>query len=499
MTNHNKTKTQKPFIKKFEEDGVLYIFDVNTNQIIEVEQPIYDLIDFFTGADTPPDDSPLNTTYSKQEITHYLDQIKQAHIQNGLFSDFRPSVVSLGLSEANDVRKLHRDYGLNQLILELTRECNLNCGYCSTSGKYYTRAEGTPVHMSWSQCKQAVDFFCKQAGNSRPPAITFYGGEPLLRFDLIQQTVSYVREHYQEQNTQFNLTTNGTLLNEAKMAYFIENNISLRISLDGPESVNDRYRVFKDGNGTYTTIMKSLAAIKEKNPTYFSSRISISGVLAPPFHQIDDILDFYSSHETLKEIRKSIRSNPVSTGDTTFVEDYHMENEGDHFPEVVKKLTARLKSAILKKDLSGLTIEKMQTFSSLQNLARNPIQKVHDFSVPIGACHIGLRRVFVRVSGDFYICERSGNNYLIGNLETGFDYDRIAAFYVKFAAALEDCKECWALNYCERCWIMVGDLDKFKGAEKEKFCTMSKTILENAFKLYVQLLKENPACMEVFR
>jgi uncharacterized protein len=471
----DKIKIKKPFIKKFKDDGDFYLFDVNTNQVIEVEQPVYDLIDSFNGKDVAPDVSALHSVYSKQEIKHYMEQIKQAHDNDGLFSGYRPSLVTMGILEAEDVRKLHRDHGLNQLILELTRECNLNCGYCSTSGKYYSRPKDAVIHMDWRRCKAVLDFFCQRAGGSRRPVISFYGGEPLLRFDLIKQAVSHVKKHYKEKNFQFSMTTNGTLLDKEKIRYLIDNDFTVSVSLDGPEPVNDRYRLFKDGSGAFTTIMKNLASIKETDPEYFSS------------------------HEALKEIKRSIRSSPVSTGDTTFIEDYGLEAEGARFPEVAKKLTARLKSAILKKDLSRITIEKMRVFAALTNLAHRAIKKLDEYSYPIGACHIGLRRVFVDISGDFYVCERDNGNYKIGNLETGFDYDRIADFYVKFEAVFQECKDCWAQNYCERCWVVVGNLDTFTGEEKEKFCNMNKTIIENAFKLYVQLLKENPDCMVVFR
>ena len=110
-----------------------------------------------------------------------------------------------------------------------------------------------------------------------------------------------------------------------------------------------------------------------------------------------------------------------------------------------------------------------------------------------------MKRVFVNTSGDFFICERAGYDYKIGCIDHGFDYERIAYYYRKLDEVLESCKDCWAINLCERCWAAIGNLDEFKGKEKEKFCTMNKKIIEKAFKVYVQLLREDPDCLKVFK
>jgi uncharacterized protein len=154
---------------------------------------------------------------------------------------------------------------------------------------------------------------------------------------------------------------------------------------------------------------------------------------------------------------------------------------------------------ILARDLSNLTIEKSTIHSILKNLARKPIKRLHEHSQPLGACHIGLRRVFVRTNGDFYVCERSGDDYKIGSVDTGFDYETIAGYYRKLEEVLADCRNCWAISYCDRCWAVMGDIYKFIGEEKEKFCSYQKTLIEKAFKAYTELLREDPDCLKVLK
>ncbi|MCP5107183.1 MAG: radical SAM protein, partial [bacterium] len=468
-----------PFIKKFKHHGLCYIYDVNTNQIVEIDQPVYDIIDQYGENNGGQIDPKLKT------------QIENARKEYGLFSDFRPKIVSMGVRGADSVKKLHQKYGLNQLLLELTTDCNLNCRYCNTSGKYAPEGAHNN-HMTWETCKKAVDFFCARAQSEEEPAISFYGGEPVKRFDLIKKTVHYVKQTHGPGKYHFNLTTNGTLLNKEMIDFFIRNDFLLAVSLDGPESVTDRYRLTRDGKGAFHTIMKNLEFLESYNNDYYSRNVSISGVLAPPFDNIDDILDFFSTNQTLAPLKANgaIRSSLVNTAGTSFIKDFDLESSLEGYKNVFNIFIQRLKAAVLGNRLTDLTIEKNDVHSILRNLAKRPIKKQHECSQPLGACHIGLRRLFVKTGGVFQICERAGDQYTIGHIDTGFDYERIAGYYRKFEEVLSDCRDCWALNHCERCWVHVGNLDQFTGKKKEEFCTSSKQTIETAFNVYTGLLSQ---------
>lgn len=250
----------KPFIKKFSDGGFYYVYDVNTNRIIEVEKPVYDIIDEYDDDNAGEIYAAYKGIYQISVLKHSIEEIKNAIMEQGLFSNFRPEKVALGARTSEEVKKLHEN-GLHQILLEITRECNHNCGYCSTSGKYANQGK-SPNYMSEMTCRHAVDFFCERAFNSEKPFISFYGGEPLLRFDLIRNTVAYVNKRHGKNKFNFNLTTNGTRLNKKIMDFLIENDIRLMVSLDGPQKINDRYRRFKNGKGTFNRIMKNLEFLK---------------------------------------------------------------------------------------------------------------------------------------------------------------------------------------------------------------------------------------------
>jgi uncharacterized protein len=491
----------KPFIKKFKHNGLFFIYDVNTNQIVEVEKVVYDIIDDYEDKNARLIEAKYKGIYSIPELSSTIERIEDARKKNGLFSNFRPKKVTMGLRRVEAIKEFHSKTGITQMLLEITRACNLKCLYCPTSGKYADTVSGQS-HMSKEICLKAVDFFCQRSRHSRDPFISFYGGEPLLKFDLIKETVQYVKKKYDTGKYRFNITTNGTLLDKEIIDFFIDNNFYLMISIDGPEQINDRYRIFrKNGMGTYRTIMRNLEFLRNYNIDYYSQDVSISSVLAPPFDDVDETLNFFSKDKTLSDInaRGRIRSNLVDTRGTTFIEDFNLEESIMELKSVNNKFLQRLKRSILGDHLERLTIEKGNPiYSILQNLAKKPIKRLRDFVQPLSACHIGLRRIFVRTNGDFYICERSGDDYKIGCIGTGFDFEKIAGYYRKFEEVLEDCRNCWAVTHCERCWAQVGNPDDFTGKKKEEFCSYNKQMVESAFKVYTELLSKDPDCFKVF-
>jgi uncharacterized protein len=410
----------KPFIKKFCDSGFFYIYDVNTNQVVEVEKPVFTIIDEFVDDKVQSVDSSSEENYKPRNINQIMDKIKKAKSEYGLFSNFKPKHVTMGLKTADGVRQIHSK-GLKQMVIEITRDCSLNCAYCPTSGKY-SHPETFKTHMSRETCRTAVDFFCERTLNSEETYITFYGGEPLLSFELIRETVNYVKKKYDKKKIVFNLTTNATLFTKEILDFFIENNFYILVSLDGPKQINDRYRRFKNGKGTFNRIMKNLKSLKEYNKQYFLRRVSISSVLAPPYDKIEETIDFFSNDKTLDEIKDKIKSNLVDTRDTSFIEDFNLKESVKDYSTVSNKFIERLKNAILNNYLNHLTIEKTQIFNILYNLSMKPIKKLYDFVTPLGACHIAMRRVFVTTNGDFYICERAGDK--TGDGALFFDFFR---------------------------------------------------------------------------
>lgn len=475
------------------------MFDVNSNRVVEVDKEVYDIIQDFEDKGEELLLNRYKDVYPPEVIKKNFQLIRDTKQEQGLFSSFRPDKITLGARRPEHIKKIH-SHGLQQLLLELTRDCNLKCCYCNVSGKYAPK-NPPALHMSPDLCIKAVDFFLDKASTSQvqAPAVSFYGGEPLLKFDLIKEVVHYVEKKWTHGNCGFSLTTNGTLINKEMIDFFAGRDFSIMVSLDGPREIHDRYRVSKDGRSSFDRVMENLKFIKQYNYDYYSKNVSIFSVLTPPF-QIHDIIDFFMTDKTLEPLRKAgkIRATLVDTAETSFEEDFNLSSGMKEFRDVYDTLVERLKKLIIENKYEEIIYERVTIYTILFNIARRASGNLFEQVTPKGACHIGLRRVFVSTAGDFYICERAGYRYNIGNINSGFDYDRIAGYYRKLEEVLEDCRYCWALNYCERCWVQLGNLDDFSGEQKETFCKGQKKVILEALRAYVDLLNQDPDCLKRF-
>lgn len=491
---------KKPFIKKFKVDNDCYVFDVNTNRILKLDKISYDISGEFEDDKIEKIVEKFKHLYQESDILKSIEGIKEARKKEGVFSNFRPEKVTYGIESTSQIKKI-LDSKLNQIILEITNNCNLGCKYCSASGEYADHKCHTNNDMTIETAKKAVDFFIENNKNAQYHFIGFYGGEPLLRFDLIKEVVKFVKNKTNLDYT-FSLTTNGTLFNKEIVSFFVKNDISILISLDGPKDLHDRYRVFKDGKGTFDTIIENLKMIKKYDKKYFSDKVSFNCVIAPPY-EIGKTTDFFSNNDIFKIPGgiSYIRPSFVRTEDTSFIEDFNLAEFEKERATAYNKLLNRLKNAFINKHYEQLNIEKEIFFSAFYNIARRPMSKKPGERIPhFGACFMGLRRVYVSPSGDFFICERGGTyDYKIGDTRNGFDYDTMVDFYLKFDSIFADCKNCWALLHCERCFASAGDIKSLTGEKKANFCAARRATIERHFQVYCEILNENPDAFQVVK
>ncbi len=145
----------------------------------------------------------------------------------------------------------------------------MGCRYCAFSGQYHFTRTHSGASMSLDVAQQAVDAFVNgaKASSRNPyhPAVTFYGGEPLVRFDLVKQLIEYARARYGPLLS-FSLSTNGLLLDEATGDFLAGHWVSLALSLDGPKQVHDRNRVDTFDNGTFDRVFANVRAFRLRHP-----------------------------------------------------------------------------------------------------------------------------------------------------------------------------------------------------------------------------------------
>lgn len=485
---------RKPFIKKIKTGKNYYIYDVNSNELIRVNRVIYDIIDHIGAGGPERVIEKFKHKYEVDEILRYYESLKKAEREHNYFSVHRPEISS-GFKSEKDLEYVLNS-NLNQLILELTARCNHRCGYCAFSGRYSFKRTHEEKDMSFEIAKKAVDYFLSgshkesvESGEGRNGAITFYGGEPLLRFDLIKAVVEFTKEKGAFEQFRFSLTTNGTVLNDEIIDYFVTNGISILISLDGPKMYHDRYRVFKNGEGTFDVILNTLKRIKRYSPEYFENSISFNAVVSPPY-DMDAIIDFFCKRKFFEPFRNKTAVNFVDSYETSFFADFDLEKERENLRGELERLLNRYKRSLVRGTHEQLTIEKQLFLEDFHTIACRPREFLGNSIPPLGSCIPGQRRLFVNTSGNFYMCERVGSNFEIGNVDDGFNCKRICEFYKMYDDFFKDCGHCWALRLCKKCFNSVRRGRDFDVRRKEEMCLKKLKHIEKNLVTFCEIVEE---------
>lgn len=256
----------KPFVHMLKTPLAKYAFDVNTNQLIQVNEELYDYL-------KKSSDASISSAAKKQ-----LDFLTS----HGYLSSKHPKKMK---HYQSDLLEYQLNENVAQVTLQVTQQCNFRCSYCPyTTAEFDVQRKHNSNTMSYETAKAAVDFFAEHSANQNDVCVGFYGGEPLLEYDLIKAMVEYSEKIFKGKNLTFTVTTNGSLFTPENVKFFNEHNFNVMISLDGPPEVHDRSRKFAaTGMGTFSVIAKNIQMIKEDFPEFFN-KISFNIVIDPRYH-----------------------------------------------------------------------------------------------------------------------------------------------------------------------------------------------------------------------
>ena len=264
------------FVKYQTRAGNCYVYDPRTNEVIRVEEAIYQILDDYHVLDQD-EIIAKNQANGEAVVRMALAQL-DALQSSGILCDHPPQLTRRaewircqGTTESLDEFLRHRR---RLLTLELTQQCNLRCDYCCFGEHYPQTRRPSTSPMSFETARKAVTAFI----NHRPKraGIGFYGGEPLLEFDLLKQIVLFAEEQAGQFATSvgFSITTNGTLLTDEKIHFLAQHEFSVLVSLDGDKKSHDRYRIFRNQNrpekriGSFDTVIKNMTRFVELYPEY---------------------------------------------------------------------------------------------------------------------------------------------------------------------------------------------------------------------------------------
>jgi uncharacterized protein len=476
-----------PLIKKFCTEKSSYIYDVNTNEIVSVDSVLYDVVDFYglySGQDLR---SRFSGVYTADLLKEAKRKLALAKKEEGLFSTHRPS--SLDYYKNMEAVEGMLAHGMQQLILEVTDRCNLRCRYCIYSVHYpHTRVHGTRT-MPLETALKAIELFMAHNQDTAEPALTFYGGEPLLALPLLKKIVDYLKRNY-TRNVRMNLTTNGTLLFEEAARFLKENDIAIVVSLDGPKDIHDSMRVYANGTGTFEVILHNLRNLKKNYPEYYDEKVGIRTTLAC-VDAAETIRDFFIS-DTILFKDKMILTGFVDTVDT----DLFTRNIVDiNDKGAIARLSAVFHEAILKQVPIDPFLDSL-FMRSLKKIHKRIMEPLGETHYPNGICCPGARRTFCTLGGSLSVCERVSAGLCIGHVDTGIDPQRVCDIlqeYIKLSNP--QCVDCWAVRFCSLCFTSIYN-DRFDIERKNKICEMVRANIKADLVLYCTVMESNENAFE---
>ncbi len=392
------------------------VLDINSGAVHVIDKIVFDILDIYEGDNKNEVFSVLSNEYSKDEISEAISELDYLKSQGLLFSD---DVY---------ISNKAKDPVVKAICLHVAHDCNMNCKYCFGSQGSF---EGIRELMSLDTGIAAIDFLIKNSGKRRNLEVDFFGGEPLMNFDVIKEIVSYGRKVEMNNNKKirFTITTNGILLDDEKINYINDNMENVILSIDGRLEVNDKMRRTWNDKGTYELIINNYEKfINKRNDGLYYIRGTFT----------KENLDF--SEDVKHLINKGFKNVSIEPVVVKDHEDYAIK---------IEHLDAILNEYEKLSDLYINNAKNNQMFDFFHfniDLEQGPCVFKR-----ISGCGAGTEYMAVAPNGDLYPCHQFvGNNGLkIGSV---YDVDYSNELYDIFNNAhiynKEKCRTCWAKFYC---------------------------------------------------
>ena len=269
-----------PFVHVFKMADENFLYDVNKNNILQIDNETYQ---YFRNENADVPDGKVFENIKRLQSRGYLSNKRIEKIEHPM-SKLIHSYLSCKLQS---------------ICLQVTQDCNLRCEYCVYSGGYSNRTHNKQK-MSFDTAKKAVDFLIANSTESDMVCIGFYGGEPLLNFEVIKETVLYVTQEYTGKEYYFALTSNGTVFTDEYLAFLEEYKFTVTVSIDGNKEMHDINRKFKNSEvGSFDIIMDNIRKIRDNYPN-LSKNLMFSVVLSVSSDYVG-CNDFFANTDIVKD------------------------------------------------------------------------------------------------------------------------------------------------------------------------------------------------------
>lgn len=411
-------------IHRYQLNGFNIVLDTYSGAVHCVDDVSYEIIGLYDEGKTEEEIQkvinekfPEITQNEFQEAIEEIEELKKAR-----------KLFSTDIYEGKNLDLKKRDSVIKALCLHVSHTCNLNCEYCfAGQGKYH----GEDALMSFEVGKDALDFLVKNSGTRKNLEVDFFGGEPLVNFEVVKQLVEYARSIEPEtgKHFRFTLTTNGVLLDDDVIDFLNKEMNNVVLSLDGRKEVHDRLRKKLNGEGSYDIIVPKFKKFIEKrgNKEYY-----MRGTFTR--NNLDFTNDIF--HMADLGFTELSMEPVVSDKDAEYgLKDADLEKIYEQYEILAKEMIKR------KKQGNPFTF-----YHYMIDLSGGPcIYK------RITGCGSGTEYLAVTPNGDFYPCHQfvGDKKFLMGNVKTGITNSNLRdEFKLCNVYSREECKDCWAKLYC---------------------------------------------------
>ncbi|MBE3102334.1 MAG: thioether cross-link-forming SCIFF peptide maturase [Firmicutes bacterium] len=437
-------------IHKFAVSGVRMVLDVNSGAVHVIDELVWDLLSY--GPDFVWEDihSELGNKYPTNELKDAIFEINELTNEGMLFSAWD-----------GDMPIMAGEPVIKAMCLHAAHDCNLRCEYCFASTGDF---KGERALLDLETGKKALEFLVKNSGNRRNLEVDFFGGEPLMNFEVVKELVTYGRELEVLNNKKFKftVTTNGLLLDEETIEYINREFVNVVVSIDGRPEVHDNMRRTCNDKGSYNLIVpNALKLANERNQTGYYVRGTYTAYNK----------DFDKDVIHLADLGfEQISIEPVVAQED---EAYHL-SEAD-LPEIFSAYD-RLMQVFMDRRKAG---KGFNFFHFQIDLNQGPCAAKRSTG-----CGAGNEYIAVTPTGDIYPCHQfvGDESYKLGSVMDGsFNKDMQHTFKGTNVFTKEKCSSCWAKFYCSGgCAANAYHFSGSIGEPYELGCEMEKKRLECA-------------------
>ena len=412
-------------VHQYKLNGYNIVLDTCSGSVHVVDEVAYDIIAMYKDKTADEIVKYILDTYKNEEITEQdvldcIEDVKSLEDAGKLYTPDTYEGMAFDFKNRNTVIKA--------LCLHVAHTCNLNCSYCFASqGKYH----GERALMSFEVGKRALDFLIENSGTRHNLEVDFFGGEPLMNWNVVKELVAYARvqEKIHNKNFRFTLTTNGVLVDDEVIDFCNKEMSNVVLSLDGRPEVHDRLRVDYMGRGSYDLIVpKFQEFVKRRGGKNYYMRGTFT------HNNIDFTNDIFHMAD-LGFTELSMEPVVCSPEDASALTQEDLPILFDQYEILAKEMIKR------KKEGRPFTF-----YHYMLDLTHGPcIYK------RISGCGSGTEYMAVTPTGELYPCHQfvGDTKYLLGNIWDGVTNKDIQnEFKLCNAYAREECNDCWAKLYC---------------------------------------------------